>query len=69
VPVTGIVDTGSDISIMSGDLFKMIVSIAELKEEDFKPANTWAFYYNKQPIALDGQMKGFKDKKYVLLFM
>ena len=66
MPVTGIVDTGSDISVMSGDLFKMIVGIAELKEEDFKPANKRAFNYNKQPIALDGQMEvsiGFEDKE------
>jgi len=39
---------------MSGELFKTIVGIAELKEEDFKPANKRAFNYNKQPIALDG---------------
>jgi len=49
VPVTGIVDTGSDISVMSGDLFKMIVGIAELKEEDFKPANKRAFISSLLP--------------------
>ena len=41
VPVTGIADTGSDCSIMSGYLFKTIVGIAELKEEDFKPASKY----------------------------
>ena len=39
IPVTGIIDTGSDISIVSGDLLKTVVNAAELKKEDFKPAN------------------------------
>ena len=38
IPVTGIIDTDSDIGIVSGDLFKTVVNAAELKE-DFKPAN------------------------------
>jgi len=46
---------GSDIDIISGDLFKTIIGAAGLKEENFKPANKQAFNYDKQPIVLDGQ--------------
>lgn len=35
VPVTGIIDTGSDITIISGDLFKTIIDTGELKSEAF----------------------------------
>ena len=56
VPVTGIIDTGSDITIISGELFKNIVDAAQLSSETFKPANKQACAYSGQPISLDGQM-------------
>ena len=33
VPVTGIIDTGSDIIIISGDMFKIVIAIQSLIEE------------------------------------
>ena len=47
VPATGIIDTGSGITMVSGNLFKTIITTAGLKEEDFKPANKQAFNYDK----------------------
>ena len=35
VPVTGIIDTGSDITIISGDMFKTVIAKAGLKKEEF----------------------------------
>ena len=56
IPVTGIIDTGSDITIINGKLFKNVVDAAQLSSEAFKPANKQACAYSGQPIALDGQM-------------
>ena len=66
VPITGITDTGSDIPIISGDMFKTVIAKADLTKEEFKTANKQAFTYNKQWITLDGQMDvniGFGDKQ------
>ena len=51
-----IIDTGSDITIISEELFKNIVDAAQLSSETFKPANKQACAYSGQPISLDGQM-------------
>ena len=66
VSVTGIIDTGSDIIIISGDMFKTVIAKAGLKKVEFKTANKQAFTYNKQRITLDGQMDvdiSFGDKQ------
>ena len=66
VPVTGIIDTGSDITIISGDMFKTVIAKAGLKKEEFKTADKQAFTYNKQRISLDGQIDvdiSFGDKQ------
>ena len=39
VPVTGLIDTGSDITIVRGDLLYHIVSTAGLEESNIKPAD------------------------------
>ena len=44
LPAAGIIDTGSDIIIVSGNLFTTIITTAGLKEENFKPAIKQAFY-------------------------
>ena len=66
VPVMGIIDTGSDITIISGDMFKTVIAKAGLKKEEFKTTNKQAFTYNKQQNTLDGQMDvdiSFEDKQ------
>ena len=56
VPVTGLIDTGSDITIIRGDLFYQIISESGLKVESLKPAEQKACTYDQKPITLDGQM-------------
>ena len=56
VPVTGIIDTGSDITIIRGDLFYHIVETAGLEESSLKPADLKGCTYDQKPINLDGQL-------------
>ena len=69
VPIMGIIDTGSDITIISGNMFKIVIVKAGLKKEEFKTANKQAFTYNKQWITLDGQMDVNTSFRYALPFM
>ena len=62
VPVTGLIDTGSDITIIRGDLF---VAEAHLEVQYLKTAEQKACTYDQKPITLDGQMDmkiGFGEK-------
>ena len=56
IPVTGLIDTGSDITIIRGNLFYHILETAKLKENSLKPADPKACMYNQKPITLDGQI-------------
>ena len=56
VPVTGLIDTGSDITIIRGNLFYQIISESGVKIESLKPAEQKACTYDQKPITLDGQM-------------
>ena len=56
VPVTGIIDTGSDVTIIREDLFYQIISESGLKVESLKPAEQKAYTYDQKPITIDGQM-------------
>ena len=70
--VTGIIDTDPNITIISGDMFKIVIAKARLKKEEFKTVDNQAFIYNKQHITLDGQVDtniSFEDNKFSLLFM
>ena len=73
IPVTGIIDTGSDITIISVDLFKKIVADAGFKKEDFKTADKQAYSYNRLLTVLDGQINvtrsASKTRRYTPLCM
>ena len=56
VPARGIVDTAADITIMGGQLFKEVASVARLRKKDFKPADKTPQTYSRQPFSLDGRM-------------
>ena len=56
VPITGLIDTGSDITIIRGDLFYQIIAEAHLKVQSLKTAEQKACTYDQKPITLDGQM-------------
>ena len=56
VEAHGIVDTGADISIMGGELFKRVAAVARLKKKDFKPPDKVPYSYDNRPFKLDGRM-------------
>ena len=57
IPITGVIDTGSDITILRGDVFYQIVSDSDLDVLDLKPAEqVKACTYDRKPIHLDGQI-------------
>ena len=56
VPAFGIIDTGADITIIGGKLFKRVATIARLKKRDFKRADKTPRAYDQKPFSLDGRM-------------
>lgn len=65
VPVRGIIDSGSDITIIGGDLFRRVAAQAKLKERDIKSADKVPRTYNQQLFSLDGRLDlevSFGDK-------
>lgn len=43
----GIVDSGADITIIGGELFKKVAAVARLKKRDFKVANKTLRNYDR----------------------
>ena len=56
VPTNGLVDSGADISIMGGDLFKKVAIAAKLKKRDFKVPDKTPKTYDQRPFTLDGRV-------------
>ena len=56
IPVTGLIDIGSDVTIIRGDLFYHIVETAKLEESNLIPADLKACIYDQKQITLDGQI-------------
>ena len=56
VPAFGVVDSGADITIMGGDLFKKVAAGAKLRKRDFRKSDKSPRTYNRQPFTLDGRM-------------
>ena len=56
VPTHGVVDTGGDITIIGGDLFKRVASVAKLKRKDLKKPDRVPKTYDQKPFSLDGRM-------------
>ena len=56
VPTEGVIDSGADITIMGGDLFKQVASVARLKKKNFKPADKIPRAYDQRPFSLDGRI-------------
>ena len=52
----GVVDSGADISIIGGTMFKHAAIIAKLCKKDFKPPDKVPRSYDQQPLRLDGQI-------------
>ena len=56
MPVYGVIDTGADITILGGNMFKRVATIAKLKKRDFHPANKTPRNYDQRPFQLDGRL-------------
>ena len=65
VPAYGIIDSGADITIIGGSLFKKVATVAKLRKREFKPADKTPRNYDGHPFTLDGRMDlelTFKDR-------
>ena len=56
VPAEGILDSGADITIMGGDLFRRVAVIAKLRKRDLKNTDKIPRNYDQRPFKLDGRM-------------
>ena len=56
VPVYGILDSGADISIIGGNLFRKVATAARLKKRDLKTADKVPRTYDQRSFALHGRM-------------
>ena len=57
VPAEGLIDSGAEITIMGGDLFKKVATVNKLKKKDFKKPDKVPKTYSRQTFTLDGRME------------
>ena len=53
-PAYGLIDTGADITIIGGKLFKKVATVARLKKWNFKKADKTPQTYDQKIFQLDG---------------
>ena len=53
VPATGLVDTGVDLTMMGGELFKAVAAAAKLLKRDLHKANVTPKTYDQKTVHLD----------------
>ena len=53
----GVVDSGSDITIIGKEMFMKVASVAKLHKRDFKSADKQPRTYNLQPFHADGRIE------------
>ena len=56
VPAYGIIDSGVDISIIGGNLFKRVVDVAKFHKRDLKRPDKTPRNYDHTPFSLDGRI-------------
>ena len=56
VPAYGLIDTGADITIIGGKLFKRVATVVRLKKSHFKKADKIPRTYDQKTFKLDGRM-------------
>lgn len=57
VPTQGIIDSGADITIISGELFKRVAAVTRLKKRDLKKPDRVPRIYDHRPFTLHGKME------------
>lgn len=57
MPAIGVVDSGSDITIIGGQLFQTVAATARLRKRDFKKPDRTPRTYDQKPFCLDGKME------------
>jgi len=57
VPLSGIIDSGADITIMGGTAFKKMAAVAKSKKWDFKSPDKVPRNYDRQPFHIDGKIE------------
>ena len=56
VPAYGLIDSGADITIMGGILFKKVAAVARFRKRDLKKADKTPRNYDHTPFTLDGRI-------------
>ena len=56
VPAYGIIDSGADITIMGGILFKKVAAVARFKKRDLRRPDKTPRNYDQAPFTLDGRI-------------
>ena len=56
VPVTGVVGSGAEITIMNGRLFAKVAAVARLKKSQLKPPDRVPKTYDRRVFPLDGRL-------------
>ena len=54
VPARGVIDSGSDITIMGGELFRYVAMVARLRKSQFRKPDRVPRAYNERTFTLDG---------------
>ena len=57
VPTSGIIDTGADITIMGGELFKKVAFTAKLRKKNFHKPDRTPHTYDRKPFQLHGKIE------------
>ena len=56
LPSIGLIDSGADITIIGGELFKRITAVPRLKKQDFKRADNTLKRHDQRSFTLDGRL-------------
>ena len=56
VPAYGVIDSGSDVTIMGGELLRKVAAVAKLRKKDLKPPDKTPRNYDQRPFKLHGKM-------------
>ena len=56
VPVRGVIDSGADITIIGGELFRKVAATARLKKKQLQRPDGIPHTYDRRPFSLDGKV-------------